>query len=830
MLDRFRLLHLRPMGRHPGRSALVSVAVACGVSLVVAVLVLEQSITSSVGRLNGAAGDVDLVAQGPGDAGLPVAVADRIGAVDGVDVAAPIVRVTGLVDGRDTLVLGVGPEVLGLGLLPEGCADELGRVDADRLGRGVLVGPDLARADQVRLTLPWGSTVVAPVAGRLDCPGASLIGGGRFVVGPLPTVQRLVDRPDRIDAVLVRASGPTTEVTSQVEEVIDGRGVVERPQELVAQAQRMVRTYQQALLVLSALALTTAGFLTFNVVTMSVLERRADLATAWALGLRRPVVVRGVLVETAILAVAGSAIGTGLGVALASGLLDHIPTFVLETIEVAPALHVARNDLVLGGTLGIGSALLAAALPTVQALRASDPAALRPGGAPDMPTPRGAAPRAALLGLVALAAGAGALLFVPSASLLGLGAVIIGIILATFGLAPAMARVAAWLASRLGRPGRVAALVIGRAPRRVWSTVMAIAVAACVIVTAGSMAGDQLGTFDRMWRSLGAVDVWAQTLPAEKQAFGPRLPPEALVRAGAVEGVASVSGGWSMPLVVEGRKIRLDAVLPGSKQPIYHLASPAARDRLDTGTGAVVSSNLATRLGIERGEMLTVPTTDGPRRLEVVEVLNLLNSAEGIVGVPHRWAAAALDRPGFSWLEITLTPGSERARMPGVIRDALSTPEGPPVFAYSGEEFYALGYEVIRRSTTMMTAMQVAIGLTASLAVASTMLMSVHERRRELGVLRAAGLEAPSVRSMLMAEAVAYGAVGLVVGVVLGIIMFRAAGEAVSTMSLVDFDGVLSTTSVWHAAAAVAALVLGVGAVVARIGSAGDIDSAISYE
>jgi putative ABC transport system permease protein len=830
MLDRFRLLHLRPLHRHPVRSVLVTLAIACGVTLVVTVLVVEHSIAASVGQLNGVTGDVDLVAQGAGDAGLPAMTAERVRAIEGVDLAAPIVRVTGLIDGQRALVLGVGPEVLDLGLLPAGCAEELKNVDTVTLGRGVLVGPALGRVDAVELTLPWGRTTTAPVAGRLTCLDARRLNGGRFVVGILPFIQQILDRTDRIDAVLVRTSQPTEEVASRLDQVVAGMGVVESPRDLVAQAERMVRPYQQGLLVLAVLALTIAGFLTFNVVTMSVLERRHDLATAWALGLGRAIVVRGMLAEAAILGLAGSLLGAGMGVALAGRLMGRVPGFVLETIEVAPTLHVSRLDLVIGVVLGVGSALAAAGLPTVQALRSSDPSLLRPGGAPDSPIRRGALPQAALLGLIAIVAGAGALVVAPSASLVALGAVVVGIIMATFGLAPALAGLTAWLAGRFGRPGRVASLVIGRAPRRVWSTVMAIAVAALVIVTAGSLASDQVGTFDRMWRSMATVDVWVQTLPADRQPFGPQLPPEATLMAGAVDGVASVSGGWSMLIDLEGSKIRLDALLPRTQLPEYQLASPDAQARIDAGTGLVVSANLADHLGVQKGELLALPTPRGPRQLEVVDVVNLLTSAEGMVGVPHGWAADAFDRPGFSWLEIAVTPTADRAAMPDAIRDALSAPDRPVVFAYSGEEFYDTGLEVIRQSTSMMRAMQWAIGLAATLAVASTMLMSVSDRRRELGVLRAVGMGTTSVGRMLLSESLAYSAVGLGVGIVLGVLVFRASLHVVDAMTGLKFDGELSTDSLQHAIMAVSALALVIGGLAARIGSSGSIDSAIRYE
>jgi putative ABC transport system permease protein len=228
--------------------------------------------------------------------------------------------------------------------------------------------------------------------------------------------------------------------------------------------------------------------------------------------------------------------------------------------------------------------------------------------------------------------------------------------------------------------------------------------------------------------------------------------------------------------------------------------------------------------------MMALPTPHGSKELEVVDVINLLTSAEGLIGIPHEWGSDAFDRPGFSWLEVALTAGADRDRMPAVLRDELSKADGPVAFAYSGEEFWAAGLDVVRQSTSMMRAMQWAIGLAATLAVASTMLMSVNERRRELGVLRAVGMGATSVRRMLVSESLAYGTVGLGVGIVLGVLVFRASLQVVDSMTGLRFDGELSIASLGHATLAVCALALVIGGVAARIGSAGDIDTAIRHE
>jgi putative ABC transport system permease protein len=332
-----------------------------------------------------------------------------------------------------------------------------------------------------------------------------------------------------------------------------------------------------------------------------------------------------------------------------------------------------------------------------------------------------------------------------------------------------------------------------------------------------------------MWRSLGTVDIWAQTLPADRQPFGPQLPADTRDRTEALDGVASVSGGWSMLIDVEGNKIRLDALLPDTQLPEYQLASPQARARLDDGTGLVISANLADRLDVRTGDTLALPTPNGPGRLEVVDVVSLLTSAEGMIGIPHAWAATAFDRPGFSWLEITLDP-THRTLPPEEIGAFLSDPDGPVIHAYTGEEFYATGLDVIRQSTAMMRAMQWAIGLAATLAVASTMLMSVNERHRELGVLRAVGLGTKSISRMLVSESLAYCVIGLGIGIILGIFMFHAAFEVVGTMTGLDFDGQLSAASVRHAFMAVTALAAVIGGLAARIGSSDAIESAIRYE
>jgi putative ABC transport system permease protein len=285
-----------------------------------------------------------------------------------------------------------------------------------------------------------------------------------------------------------------------------------------------------------------------------------------------------------------------------------------------------------------------------------------------------------------------------------------------------------------------------------------------------------------------------------------------------------------MLMDLQESKIRLDALLPGSQLPEYQLATAEAQDRLDAGTGLVVSANLAERLDLRRGDILTLPTARGGRQLEVVDVVNLLTSAEGMIGVPHRWAATAFDRPGFSWLEVALTPEADRKAMPGRIRDVLSDSDGPVVYATEGQKFYNTGLGVIRESTSMIQAMQWANGLAATFAVASTILMGVIERRRELAVLRAVGMGATTLSRMLIRESLAYSAVGLGIGVIFGILVFRASLQVVATMTGLRLDGALSTAALGQAALAVGILAVLIGGVAARIGSSGSVESAIRHE
>jgi putative ABC transport system permease protein len=285
-----------------------------------------------------------------------------------------------------------------------------------------------------------------------------------------------------------------------------------------------------------------------------------------------------------------------------------------------------------------------------------------------------------------------------------------------------------------------------------------------------------------------------------------------------------------MLMDVDGYKVRLDALLPGSQQPEYQLASPEAQRRLDAGTGLVISANLAASLNVARGQTLALPTPGGSRQLEVVDVVNLLTSAEGIIGISHDWAASAFGRPGFSWLEVEIVSTADRGKVSGAIDEMLSRPGEPEVYSYRGHEFYAEGLEVIRQSTSAMIAMQWAIGLAATLAVASTMLMGVNERHRELGVLRAVGLGASSLRRMLLVESLAYSAVGLAIGIGIGVLMFHTALQAVAAMTGLEFDGKLNATSLRDATITASVLAVVIGGIAARLGSSGDVDTALRYE
>jgi putative ABC transport system permease protein len=650
----------------------------------------------------------------------------------------------------------------------------------------VLVSSETA----AELGVGMSATLVLRVAGRarpVRVIGLIEPGGARsrqalagLVVADLATAQELLDRPGRLSHVdLAIPSGSHGEqLLARV------RAALPPGAEVVPAAARsefvgaLTRAFDVNLTALSLLALVVGLFLAYNTMTLSVVQRRATIGMLRALGVTRAEIVAVVLAEAFLLGVVATALGLGLGVALAGGLLRLVTRTINDLYFVVVVRELALSPAVLakGAALGIGATLLAALVPAAEAATAPVGDAIR--RIVLEARARRAAPRAAAAGLAVLAtgglvvAGAGRSLALSYA---GLFALILGAALLTpLAMVGAATAAGAALGRLFGLPGRLAARGVLSTVSRTGVAVAALMVAVAATVGVGVMIRSFRATVVRWLETSLVADVYVAA-PTIRGGRGGEstLDPDVVARLRAAPGVAAVgtyrgarvtSPSGSTQLVALGigpASYRQFRFLAGSPETVW----PAFQE----GGAAIVSEPYAYRHRLTVGAPLRLRTDRGERAFPIVGVFADYGSDQGVVMVSRRTYEAYWDDPGVSSLGLVLAPGSDADLVVQQLRARAG--ESQDLLIRSNRALREASLEIFDRTFAITAVLRVLATAVAVIGVLSALMALQLERARELGVLRAQGLMPREVWRLVLTQTSLLGGIagGLAVPVGIGL-------------------------------------------------------------
>jgi len=781
----FVALHVRPIRNQPLRTLLSISGIAVGIALMISMLGMFGSMTSAADRLTTLAGNADIEVSAPNDSGLPAGLTEEIAAVSGVEVAAPLMRATVLVDSRPVMLLGLDERLAQIG-----GATDLGSCLPAKLrsGEGLLVGPGVTASSTVRVVTPTKTSDVA-ILGQISCGAARAINNGLFVAAPLPLAQELGDRAGRADAIEIKAAPGVNRAAlrEEINRVVAGRGVVASPQLLAQQARRATDAFKQGTSIMVGLAMVVGAFCVFNTVSMTALERRKELATLRAIGGHRRRLLRDFLFEMTMLGFIGSVVGVVFGVLAGRQLIARLPPILVDTVGVQPSFALDRSMIVLALIVGTLVTVGAAVFPARSAVTVEPVEAMRSEGASETAVIREQTNIAILVVGLTVFVGGTVLAVTGSTNMLtlvGFSTIVLGSLISQYAGRIQIADAAAWIASRLGNSGRLAAASIGRNPRRTWATVTAVTVSVITVVAMGGITSNQIKTFGQPFETMRGTDVWVATADTDVIPVNNRFPDSILDDVRNVDGVASVVGSQSAYTTISGDRVLLQGTdgLSNASQ-FAPLSASSKRKLLDAAHPVVaVTKSFAIQHGIEHGDELPLATPSGPLRLPVVEVVDVVAPTQsGVVVINLAVMQQAYQRPGLTWVEAHAEPGVSRAALKTRIAEALA--DSPtPAFVSTGEETYLGARKSIVASTQIITAMEVAVFAGTALALGNALLISVIERKRELGIIRAIGTTRRQLRRMILAEATAIAVVGIALGSFQGLLQHRVGDVAVETM------------------------------------------------
>ena len=787
-------LTLRSARAHWRRFVLTAVAVVVGVAFVVGSFVLTDSLAGSIrSLLKDTAGRSDYVVRpaggssgGPGGvfggsrAGVPVAVARSLADVPGVAAADGVVSGPAqLLDkGGDTGAFDFtlvsnwpgNPDLFGVSLAsgraPSGPDDVV--VDTTTAGdRGISLG------DTVRVATRRG-VITATVSGLADQQGTGLVAAAPVLAF---TEERAADLvgvpgwfgvvnirlepgadPEAVVAGLQQAGGPDVSVLSS--EALLARAQADIEEELT--------TFVGLLLGFAAVTLFVSAFLIWNTFTIVVAQRTRELALLRAVGASRRQVSASVVGEGVVVGVVASVLGLGMGVLLAIGLRSLIGGLGVELpddgIVMEPRTVVAGLAVGIGVTLVsvLGPARRATTVPPVAAIAAVDA------------TPTRRTLGRPVLGSIALVAGlvigARALLD-PSVPVearvrtVALGALVV--FLGVAGVARFLSGpIIGVIAGPFRRFGGVATRIAGqnavRNPRRTASTASALMIGLALVATT-LVVGESVRTAIRggLTRSVSA-DVVVDS--------GSIAPIDTAVvddirRTDGVASAQPLSFARSDTVGGPGRV----AIATGDLPALTRLVDPEiVEGRLPTGDRDIaVARRWAEDKGVRLGQVITLRAGDQRRDLRVVGVYQRRElyddsmapaaAVEGLLGV----------EPVTRLVFVATAPGA----VPATVADRLAeVVAGVPNSSADDAEQFILGrtgsVDIILGIVNVLLLFAV---LVAGLGIANTLALSVVERTRELGLLRAVGMARRRVRRMVRVEGVLIALFGGVLGLVVGV-------------------------------------------------------------
>ena len=825
---------LKGLLAHKFRLAATALAIVLGVSFVAGTYVLTDTINATFTNL------FDEVTQGidvavrskdvfTGQMGevrdpIPEEVLNEVKAVDGVKVAEG--SVTGFaqfVDKDGKPVTTGGAPTLGVSI---SSAPELQAGTTVRSGR-LPSGPDemvvdaqtadkhgFAVGDRVKVLLQ-GPARTFTVSGIIGFGEAGNLGGATLAGFTLPTAQEVLNREGRFDEIdVVAAEGTTPEqLRDRVRAVLDPRYEVLTGEELSADAARAIndtfgRFLSTALLSFAFVALLVGAFLIFNTFTIIVAQRTRELALLRCLGASRRQVMTSVLLESLIVAVVASLVGLGLGVLIANGLKALLTGILNFDLPTTGTVFLWRTVIV-SLAVGIVVTVLAALLPARKATRVPPVAALQPETAF---APTHFRKRRIVLGVLVTLVGIALLLaglFQNEGNRLvnvGSGAVIVffGVAILSPLIARPLARLIGWPFAKAFRlPGTLARENAMRNPRRTASTAAALMIGLALVTFVSIFAASiKASTTETLDRTIAADYILMN------DTFTP-FSPDLATRLADQPELAAVVGVRLGAFKLNGATKQLIGIDPAAYDRVVktEVLSGSIAD-LQSG-GLAVKEDVAEANGWTVGERVALQFPRGGTQQVTVKAIYKDNSVNGdyllSLADYERFYADQADSQILVQAAPGTTPAASRAAIDRVLVDF------PNVTVRDQAEYKAETARQIDQVVNLFYALLALAVVIALFGIVNTLGLSIFERIRELGLLRAIGATRRQVRSMIRWEAVIIAVLGAVLGLAVGLFFGWTIVRALRSVGITEFavpGGQLVIFVVFAALAGILAAVL----------------------
>jgi putative ABC transport system permease protein len=781
-------LALKALWQRKRRLRGVASAVFLGVAFLAGTQVLADTVDTSIaGSISGADSGIDAVVRNATDVNdspgvlrgtIPATVLAQVRTTPGVAEAVPVIEGYGQIVGADGKIIKQNGPRLATSWVADPALNPYRVVQGHSPQSDQEVVINRAAARSGHLQVGEGTTIDVPapvrvvVAGIATFGSAGAYGGSSYTAFTFHAAQRyLVPRPDQITSIDVKADPGVDQATIVQRlqqrlptgvQAITGQKLGN--EELADVDKAFLNTFRVFLTVFAVIALVVAIFSIYNTYSVVAAQRAREAALLRAVGATRRQLIGLGLLEAATLGLVASTAAIGAGVGLAALLKGLFAGFGFAL--PASGLTIAAKTVGISLCVGIGSCIFATLAPALRSSRIAPVAAMR-----EIALDRPTSPRRRLaFGLGATCAGvslvtAGALAGDGAGALAGSGILLalIGVIL----LGPAIARPAAsalglLAARRHGAAAMLARRNVVRDPRRTARAASAlmigITVVALLTIVATSLATSARDSAAKVTRADLAITPGSGY---STSGLSPRLAAD-IRRLPQVQQVAELS---TDTLRVADASNKVTIAQPGLLPSVLALGPRSGLLGLsDTEIG--VSQTVATEKRYKLGSVIPIQFADGARQRFTVGAIYNTNAVTEDYLLPRAAWLPHTQTVLDATVLVKLARGQDPAAAKAAVKRVVTSYGAPTVDTRDAfVDAQTAGVSGFVGIIYVMLAMAILIALGG---IANTLSLSIHERTRELGVLRAIGQSRRQVRAMVRLESVITSAIGSVTGVALG--------------------------------------------------------------
>jgi putative ABC transport system permease protein len=616
------------------------------------------------------------------------------------------------------------------------------------------------------------------------------IGGATFAVFDVPTAQALLGKRGQYDTIFVAAKDGVSsqQLVSDLKPSVPANAQIRTGQQQADSNSKDVKDdskfVQYFLLGFGFIALGVGAFVIFNTLSITLAQRIRELATLRTLGASGRQIKRSVLTEGLVIGVFASVVGLVLGVGLAKGLDGLFKLFGIDLPQ--SSMVIQTRTVIVALALGIVVTLIASISPARRATRIPPIAALREGAT--LPARLGARRPSIPVSLVV----AGAVLCLAGAFggaaagmallLVGVGslALFFGVIMIAGRLVRPLAKIVGGPARRFGGPaGRLASGNATRNTTRTATTAAALMIGLALVTLVATIASSmRASTRDADEKAVSADYVVTSksgfdTIPADVGAAVARTP-----------GVTAVSAVRHDQAKAFGKEVVVDGVPPNFADSVkltYSQGSSAVIPRLGSN-GAIVSQSFADEHRLRIGSALNVTTSAGrPVAVRVAAITDPDATAATLTGdvvISQAAFDARFPRPSDLYVFVQTANGTSSATTAAIDRTVGRFTEVDAHTRAGWIDFRGKDMQQFLLLLYVLLALSVIVSL---FGMVNALVLTVLERTREIGMMRAVGMTRRQLRRMVRHESIITALIGAGLGLPLGLVVAWAMAAALDT-------------------------------------------------